>query len=105
MRPVNLIPDDQRRGDRSPMRTGAFSYVLIGGLALALLAVIALAFTSKQISDRKNEVTNLKVQEQQVTAKAQSLQSFRRLPGDAAEPVRHRDQPRAEPLRLAARAQ
>ena len=76
MRPVNLIPVDQRRGDRSPMRTGKFSYVLIGGLALALLAVIALAFTSKQVSDRKNEVTDLKVQEQQATAKAQSLQSF-----------------------------
>lgn len=76
MRPVNLIPVDQRRGDRSPMRTGKFSYVLIGGLALALLAVIALAFTSKQVSDRKNEVTDLKVQEQQVTARAQSLQSF-----------------------------
>ena len=32
MRPVNLIPPDERRGDRAAMRTGAFSYVLIGGL-------------------------------------------------------------------------
>ena len=42
------------------MRTGAFSYVLIGGLALALLAVIALALTSKQVSDRKTRCTDLR---------------------------------------------
>ncbi len=76
MRPVNLIPPDERRGDRAAMRTGALSYVLIGGLGLALLAVIALAFTSKQVSDRKSEVAQLQQQEQQATAKAQSLQAF-----------------------------
>ncbi len=76
MRPVNLIPSDQRGSDRSPMRTGAFSYVLIGGLGLALLAVIALAFTSKQVNDRKNEIADLQQQEQQATARAQSLQAF-----------------------------
>ena len=76
MRPVNLIPPDERRGDRAAMRTGAFTYVLIGGLALALLAVIALAFTSKQVSDRKSEVAQLQSEEAAATAKAQSLQAF-----------------------------
>jgi Tfp pilus assembly protein PilN len=76
MRPVNLIPPDERRGDRAAMRTGAFSYVLIGGLAVALLAVIAFAFTSKQVSDRKSEVAKLESEEAAVTAKAQSLQAF-----------------------------
>jgi Tfp pilus assembly protein PilN len=76
MRPVNLIPPDERRGDRAAMRTGAFSYVLIGGLAVALLAVIALAFTSKQVSDRKSEVAKLESEEAAATAKAQSLQAF-----------------------------
>jgi Tfp pilus assembly protein PilN len=76
MRPVNLIPTDERRGDRTAMRTGAFSYVLIGGLALALLAMIALVFTSKQVSDRKSEVAQLQQEEQQATARAQSLQAF-----------------------------
>jgi Tfp pilus assembly protein PilN len=76
MRPVNLIPPDERRGDRAAMRTGAFSYVLIGGLVVALLAVIALAFTSKQVSDRKSEVAKLESQEAAATTKAQSLQSF-----------------------------
>jgi Tfp pilus assembly protein PilN len=76
MRPVNLIPPDERGSDRSSMRTGAFSYVLIGALGLALLGMIALAFTSKQVSDRKSEVATLQTQEQQAEAKAQSLQAF-----------------------------
>jgi Tfp pilus assembly protein PilN len=76
MRPVNLIPPDERGTDRGTMRTGAFSYVLIGALALALLGMIALAFTSKQVSDRKSEVAKLTAQEQRAEAKSQSLQAF-----------------------------
>jgi Tfp pilus assembly protein PilN len=76
MRPVNLIPKDERRGDRAAMRTGAFSYVLIGGLAAAVLAMAALALTSKQISDRKSEVAQLQQQAQAAQAKAQSLEAF-----------------------------
>jgi Tfp pilus assembly protein PilN len=76
VRPVNLIPADERRGDRAPMRTGIFSYVLIGGLAAAVLAVAVLALTSKQISDRKSEVAQLQQQEQEANAKAQSLAAF-----------------------------
>jgi Tfp pilus assembly protein PilN len=76
MRPVNLIPPDARRGDRTPTRTGVFSYVVIGGLAALLLGVIALAFTSKQISDREAEVTELEQKQQEATARAQSLSAF-----------------------------
>src|SRR4051794_4420950 len=76
MRPVNLIPPDQRRGDRAPMRTGALSYVVIGALALALLGVIAVALTSKQISDRKHQVAQLEQEQQAAEAKASSLQAF-----------------------------
>jgi Tfp pilus assembly protein PilN len=76
MRPVNLIPPDERGSDRGTMRTGAFSYVLIGALALALLGMIALGFTSKQVSDHKSEVAKLQTEEQQAQAKAQSLQAF-----------------------------
>jgi Tfp pilus assembly protein PilN len=76
MRPVNLIPPDERRGDRAPLRTGAFSYVLVGGLALLLLGVLAVAITSKQISDRQDEKQSLEQELAQVTAQAQSLQAF-----------------------------
>ena len=56
MRPVNLIPKDERRGDRAAMRTGVASYVLLGALVMAVLAVAVLALTSKQISDHKSEI-------------------------------------------------
>jgi Tfp pilus assembly protein PilN len=76
MRPVNLIPPDERRGDRAPLRTGAFAYVLVGGLGLLLLGVLALAITSKQIGDRQDEKQSLEQELVQVTAQAQSLQAF-----------------------------
>jgi Tfp pilus assembly protein PilN len=76
MRPVNLIPPDERRGDRTAMRTGNVAYVVLGALALGLLGVIVLALTSKQISDRESEVKSLEQEEQAVQAKAQNLRAF-----------------------------
>jgi Tfp pilus assembly protein PilN len=76
MRAVNLIPPDERRGDRAPLRTGVFTYVLVGGLALLLLGIVAVALTSKQINDRQSQKQSLDQELQQATAKAQSLQAF-----------------------------
>jgi hypothetical protein len=95
MRAVNLIPPDERGSDHGTMRTGAFSYVLIGALALALLGMIALAFTSKQVSDRKSEVAKLTAGEQQAEAKAQSLQAFANFRA-VQQQLNHDHQPRAE---------
>jgi len=79
MRAVNLIPTDERRGSRSDLRTGNLIYVMLGGLALLLLAVVAVALTSKQISDRKAEKDSLTQQVQQETARANSLAAFTRF--------------------------
>jgi Tfp pilus assembly protein PilN len=76
MRSVNLIPPDARRGDGSKMRTGGVPYVVLGALGLLLLGVIAVAFTSKQISDKQDEVTGLEQELQTKTAKADSLTAF-----------------------------
>jgi Tfp pilus assembly protein PilN len=76
MRPVNLIPPEDRRGDRAPMRTGNVTYLLVVGLALVLLVVIATAITNKQISDRKSEKQALEQELAQATAKADSLKAF-----------------------------
>jgi Tfp pilus assembly protein PilN len=76
MRSVNLIPPEDRRGDKAPMRTGNLAYVLVGGLAVLLLAVIATALTSKQISDKESEKQGLEQELVQATARADSVKAF-----------------------------
>jgi Tfp pilus assembly protein PilN len=76
VRAVNLIPPDERRGDKAALRTGLVPYLVVGVLAVAVLAAVVLALTSKQISDRKSEVAQLQQQEQQAQAHAQSLEAF-----------------------------
>jgi len=76
MRPVNLIPPEQRRGSSAPARTGALSYVLIGALALILVGVTATVVFSKRVSDRKDEVAALEVKAAETQARAESLSTF-----------------------------
>jgi Tfp pilus assembly protein PilN len=76
MRPVNLIPADERRGDEAPLRTGNLVYVLTGGLVLLLLGIVAVALTSKQISDRQDQKASLVQELDQATAQANSLAAF-----------------------------
>jgi Tfp pilus assembly protein PilN len=76
MRPVNLIPPDERRGDGAPLRTGSLVYVLTGGLAVLLLGVIVLALTSKQVSDREAEKASLEQELVEAKAQAESVRAF-----------------------------
>ena len=76
MRPVNLIPPDERRGDEAPLRTGHLVYVLTAGLALLLLGVVVVALTSKQISDREDQKASLQQELDQASARATSLAAF-----------------------------
>ena len=76
MRPVNLIPPEERRGDRAQLRAGSISYVVVAGLALAVVAVSALVLTGNSINDRKAEVSELEVREAAARAQADSLRAF-----------------------------
>jgi Tfp pilus assembly protein PilN len=76
VRPVNLIPPEDRRGDRAPTRTGPLAYVLVGGLAVVLAAVTGLVLTSNQISDRKAEVANLQAREAVARDRAEALAPY-----------------------------
>ncbi len=76
MRPVNLIPPEDRRGDQAPLRTGPLSYILIGGLVLVLAGVVALVLTGNQIPERKDEVATLKREDAAAAAKATRLASY-----------------------------
>ena len=76
MRPVNLIPPEERRGERAPSRTGGLAYVVVGVLAVALLAVVGVVLTDNQIAERQAQVTELKGQLEQATAEADRLRSY-----------------------------
>jgi Tfp pilus assembly protein PilN len=76
MRPVNLIPPEDRRGDQAPLRTGPLAYILLGALVLALAGVVALVLTGNQISERKDELATLKHEDAVAAAKATRLASY-----------------------------
>lgn len=76
MRPVNLIPPEERPGSRKPLRSGPLAYIVVGALAAAVIAITALVVTENSISDKKAEVTSLEAEQTQITAKAQSLSAY-----------------------------
>lgn len=76
MRPVNLIPPEERSGARVPMRGGPLAYIIVGALAAAVIGVAALAMTSNQISDSKAEIATLEEERSAVEARAQALDAY-----------------------------
>jgi Tfp pilus assembly protein PilN len=76
MRPVNLIPSEDRPGGRRPMRGGPLAYVIVGALAAAVIGVAVLAVTGNQISDSKAEVATLEEETAAVEARAQALDAY-----------------------------
>lgn len=76
MRPVNLIPAEERRGEAAPSRTGALSYIVVGVLAAAVVAVTVTVLLNNSISDKESEVAELEQQESETAARAASLAPF-----------------------------
>ncbi len=76
MRPVNLIPPEERRGDRAPTRTGPIAYVIVGALVLALAGVTAVVLTKNDIADRKDELAQLKAREAAAIEEAERLAPY-----------------------------
>lgn len=76
MRPVNLIPLEQRRGEQAQLRTGPLMYIVLGALALVLIGVALLVTTDNRISDSKAEVVTLKREDALAQAKAKRLAAY-----------------------------
>jgi len=75
MRPVNLIPADQRRGASrrtSPSSNGTAAYALIGVLVLAVLGTVLVVTKSNAINDKKSQLAELTAQEQALQSKPQA---------------------------------
>lgn len=76
MRPVNLIPPEERRGEHAPLRTGPLVYIVLGALVLVLAGVTALVLTGNEISERETEVAKLEREDARAAAKAQRLARY-----------------------------
>lgn len=76
MRPVNLIPEEERIGGVRPLRSGPTAYIVVGALVAALLGVTALVTTNNRIVDLKTEATELEADVATTEAKAQKLQAY-----------------------------
>ncbi len=76
MRPVNLIPPEDRRGDHAPLRAGFASYAIVGALALALVGVVLVVMSSNQISDSKAELASLQARKTQADLTAHNLSPY-----------------------------
>jgi Tfp pilus assembly protein PilN len=80
MRPVNLIPAEERRGaaraagaaDAPPIRV----YILLGALGAALLCVLALVLVSNNVNSKKEELAKVQVQEQGAKQVADALRPY-----------------------------
>jgi Tfp pilus assembly protein PilN len=79
VRPVNLIPADQRRGaarpgadTSSPIR----AYIVLGALGAALLCVLALVVTNNKINSKKEEVAKISTEAQSAKAQADALRPY-----------------------------
>jgi len=76
VRPVNLIPPEDRRGEKAPLRTGRLAYVIVGVLAAALVGVTLTVMTGNKVAERKAEVTDLETQVTAAQAQAEQLNSY-----------------------------
>jgi Tfp pilus assembly protein PilN len=76
MRPVNLIPPEERRGDSAPLRTGPMPYVLLAALVALLVGVAVLVLTNNEIGERQSDVAKLEGEDTVAAARAQHLSVY-----------------------------
>jgi Tfp pilus assembly protein PilN len=76
MRPVNLIPLEERRGEQAPLRSGPLAYILVGALVAVLAGVVALVLVGNQIGEREDRIATLEREDEAAAAKAASLAAF-----------------------------
>lgn len=74
MRPVNLLPDSQRR--RRPAGDGKSSYVVLGVLGALVLMIGMYVVTANQATSRSNDAAEASAEADQLEAKVASLGAF-----------------------------
>jgi Tfp pilus assembly protein PilN len=75
VRPVNLIPQEQRR--RTPSDgSGKGAYAVLGVLGLLLVMAVAYVLTANTVTERQSEAEEARVEAERLEAKAQAKDSF-----------------------------
>jgi Tfp pilus assembly protein PilN len=76
MRPVNLIPPEERRGERVATRTGPLVYVVVGVLGAVLVGLALVVTTNNSISDHKSQRKELSAEKVSLAAQSQALRNY-----------------------------
>jgi len=87
MRPVDLIPPEERHGQSAPLRTGPVAYIVLGALVLVLVGVTALVLTGNQVADSETELAQVKREDAAAEARAESLAPYTQFAALHAERV------------------
>ena len=76
MRPINLIPPEDRRGEQAPLRSGPLAYILLGALVTVLVAITAMVLLDNQIAERESEIAQLEREDAVEGDKAERLVAY-----------------------------
>jgi Tfp pilus assembly protein PilN len=76
MRPINLIPPEERRGEHAPLRSGPLAYIVVAALVAVLAGVTALVLTGNEISEREAELARVESEDTREAAKAERLSAY-----------------------------
>ena len=78
MRPINLIPAEQRRGSaRGPGARASFSgYIALGALGVAVVCMLAVVMTSNQINSKTDKLAKIESESQSERQVADALRPY-----------------------------
>jgi Tfp pilus assembly protein PilN len=78
LRPINLIPADQRRGGarRAGGRSNFSGYIALGALSAAVLCMLAVVMTSNQINSKTDELAKIAGKSQSERQVADALRPY-----------------------------
>lgn len=76
MRPVNLIPLEDRRGEQAPLRTGALVYLVVGAFVAVLIGVTSLVLVGNTIEERKVELAQVEREDAEAVTEAERLAPY-----------------------------
>lgn len=79
MKPVNLLPESQRR--RQPAGEGGAAYVVLAGLACLLIMVAVYVLTANKVTSRDNDAAAASAEADRLEARAAEIGAF----GDFAQ--------------------